>query len=126
MKEKIKNFCENYEVRILNDNKRRAKYKPARYFTDPTRADLIRNDIVDYDTEPVFTVEIPESRLKTLVEMEERFMNYRSDGYQRDWFEMLMDKEREEAHFRHTNEAVKKAYEQYSMLLHLAGYNKKI
>ena len=126
MKEKIKNFCENYEVKILDNNKRRAKYKPARYFTDPTRADLIRNDIVDYDTEPVFTVEIPESRLKTLVEMEERFMNYRSDGYQRDWFEMLMDKEREEAHFRHTNEAVKKAYEQYSMLLHLAGYNKKI
>lgn len=126
MKEKIKNFCENYEVRILDDNKRRAKYRPARYFTDPTRADLIRNDIAEYDTEPVFTVEIPESRLKTLVEMEERFMNYRSDGYQRDWFEMLMDKEREEAHFRHTNEAVKKAYEQYSMLLHLAGYNKKI
>lgn len=126
MKEKIKNFCENYEVRILDNNKRRAKYKPARYFTDPTRADLIRNDLVEYDTEPVFTVEIPESRLKTLVEMEERFMNYRSDGYQRDWFEMLMDKEREEAHFRHTNEAVKKAYEQYSMLLHLAGYQRKI
>lgn len=126
MKEKIKNFCENYEVRILDDNKRRAKYKPARYFTDPYRADIIRNDIAEYDTEPVFTVEIPESRLKTLVEMEERFMNYRSDGYQRDWFEMLMDKEREEAHVRHTNEAVKKAYEQYSMLLHLAGYDKKI
>jgi hypothetical protein len=126
MKEKIDIFCNNYEVKILDNNKRRAKYSPPRYFTEPYRADVIRNDVVAYDTEPVYTLEIPESRLKTLVEMEQRFMNYRSDGYQRDWFEMLMDKEREEAHHRHTNEAVKKAYEQYSLMLHLAGYDKKI
>jgi hypothetical protein len=40
-------------------------------------------------------------------------------------FQTLMDKEREEAHCRHTNQAVQKAYEQYSMLLNLAGYQKK-
>jgi hypothetical protein len=40
-------------------------------------------------------------------------------------FQMLMDKEREEAHFRHTNQAVQKAYEQYSIMLNLAGYQKK-
>ena len=44
----------------------------------------------------------------------------------RTMFETLMDKEREESFYRHTNEAVKKAYEQYSMLLNLAGYQRKI
>jgi hypothetical protein len=41
-------------------------------------------------------------------------------------FETLMNKEREEAHFRHTNSAVQKAYEQYSIMLNLAGYQRKI
>jgi hypothetical protein len=37
-----------------------------------------------------------------------------------------MNKEREEAHYRHTNQAVQKAYEQYSIMLNLAGYQRKI
>ena len=126
MKEKIQNFCKNYEVNILNDSKRRAKYKPIRYFSDPNRADVMQYDTTIYDTEAVYTVEIPESRFNTLVEMEERFMNYRKDDYQRDWFEMLMNKEREEMFYRNSNEAVKKAYEQYSLMLHLAGFDKKL
>jgi hypothetical protein len=38
---------------------------------------------------------------------------------------MLMSKEREEAAFRFSNEAVQKAYEQYSLMLNLAGYQRK-
>jgi hypothetical protein len=41
-------------------------------------------------------------------------------------FETLMNKEREEANIRHTNAAVQKAYEQYSIMLNLAGYQRKI
>jgi hypothetical protein len=58
--------------------------------------------------------------------MEKRFMNFRDSDHNRDMFELLMDKEREEAHYRFTNEAVKKAYEQYSIMLNLAGYQRKI
>jgi hypothetical protein len=127
MNDELKDFCRNYEVNVLNDQKRRARYHPPRFFTDPSRADIIRNDIVEFETEPVITLEIPESRLRTLVEMERRFFKWqRHSQGEIDMFETLMNKEREEAHYRHTNAAVKKAYEQYSIMLNLAGYQRKI
>jgi hypothetical protein len=127
MNDEIKDFCRNYEVNVLNDQKRRARYHPPRFFTDPSRADIIRNDIVEFETEQVITLEIPESRLRTLVEMERRFFKWqRHSQGEIDMFETLMNKEREEAHYRHTNAAVQKAYEQYSVMLNLAGYQRKI
>ena len=127
MSEGLEEFCKNYEVRVLNDQKRRARYHPAKFFTDPFRADIVRNDVVEYETEKVYTVEIPEGRLRTLVEMERKFFNYVAHHDKPiDMFQTLMDKEREEAHHRHTNQAVKKAYEQYSIMLNLAGYQRKI
>ena len=125
MTEKLKKFCENYEVKIVNDQKRFARYRRPQFFTEPLNASIIRDDM-DMQTEKLLTVEIPESRLNTLIEMENRFMNFRNSDHNRDMFEMLMDKEREESHYRHTNQAVQKAYEQYSMLLNLAGYQRKI
>jgi hypothetical protein len=127
MSKELDQFCNNYEVRILNDQKRRARYHPPQFFTDPYRADVIQKDIISYETEQVFTVEIPEGRFRALVEMEQRFFKWqRHNQGEVDMFQTLMDKEREEAHYRHTNSAVKKAYEQYSMLLNLAGYQRKI
>ena len=127
MNKELNQFCENYEVRVLNDQKRRARYHPPRFFTDPMRADVIEKDTVAYETEPVYTLEIPEGRLRSLIEMEQRFFKWqRHSKGEVDMFETLMNKEREEAHYRHTNQAVKKAYEQYSMLLNLAGYQRKI
>ena len=126
MTDELHLFCQNYEVRVLNDQKKRARYNPPRFFTDPERADIIRNDIVEYETEKVYTLEIPEGRLRALVDLEQRFFKFhRHNQGQIDMFQTLMDKEREEAHFRHTNEAVKKAYEQYSLMLNLAGYQRK-
>ena len=126
MDEKFQDFCKNYEVRVLNDQKRRARYHPARFFTDPMRADIIRTDIVEYETERVYTLEIPEGRLRTLAELEYKFYNYqRHSDHPVDLFQLIMDKEREEAHYRHTNAAVQKAYEQYSIMLNLAGYQRK-
>ena len=124
MTEKIKKFCDNYEVRILNDQKRFARYRRPQFFTEPLNASIIRDNL-DLQTEKLYTVEIPESRFNTLVEMENRFMNFRDSDHNRDMFELLMDKEREEAHYRHTSAAVQKAYEQYSIMLNLAGYQKK-
>ena len=124
--DELNKFCENYEVRVLNDSKRRARYHPPRFFTDPMRADIIQKDTLAFETERVFTVEIPEGRLNTLVEMERRFFNYVAHHDKPiDMFQTLMDKEREEAHYRYTNQAVRKAYEQYSIMLNLAGYQKK-
>lgn len=127
MSKELDEFCNNYEVRILNDQKRRAKYHPPKFFTDPYRADVIQKDIVSYETEQVFTVEIPEGRLRALVEMESRFFKWqRHSQGEVDMFQTLMDKEREEAYYRSTKPAVQKAYEQYSIMLNLAGYQRKI
>ena len=125
MDDKLKDFCKNYEVKIVNDNGRYHRCRPPTFFTDPNRADIIRNDIEPFQTEILYTLQIPESRLKTLVELEKRFYNHRNSEGMRDMFEVLMDKEREESYYRHTNEAVKKAYEQYSLMLNLAGYQRK-
>jgi hypothetical protein len=90
------------------------------------RADIIQKDTVSFETEQVYTLEIPEGRLRALVEMEQRFFKWqRHSPGEIDMFQTLMDKEREEANFRHTNVAVQKAYEQYSIMLNLAGYQKK-
>ena len=127
MKEKVDKFCENYEVHILNDQKRRARYHRPFYFTEPDNASIIRDQEVQFETEAVLTVEIPEGRFRSLIEMEDRFFNrQRHEHHQVGMFDMLMEKEREEAYIRHTNAAAQKAYEQYSMMLHLAGYTKKL
>ena len=125
MDDQLKKFCKNYEVKVVNDTQRYARYRPPSFFTDPKRADIIRNDMIDMQTETLYTVQIPESRLKALVELENRFYNHRNSDGMHNMFETLMDKEREEAFYRASNEAVKKAYEQYSMLLNLAGYQRK-
>ena len=127
MNDELKKFCENYEVSVLNDQKRRARYNPPQFFTDPERADIIRKDVIQYETEKVYTLEIPEGRLRALVELEKRFFKWHYHSKSEvDLFEMLMEKEREEAFYRNTNTAVKNAYEQYSLMLNLAGYQRKI
>lgn len=126
MNEELKQFYQNYEIRVLNDSKVRARYHPPQFFTDPNHADIIRNDLVPYETERVYTIEIPEGRFRALVEMERRFFKWQSHSTgEIDMFQTLMDKEREEAYLRSTNAAVQKAYEQYSIMLNLAGYERK-
>lgn len=126
MDDEVKRFCENYEVRVLNDQKHRARYHPPRFFTDPERADIIRNDIVEYESEKVITLEIPEGRFRTLIELEKRFYKWQQHTRSEvDLFQTLMDKEREESFYRNTNPAVQKAYEQYSIMLNLVGYQRK-
>lgn len=126
MNDELKDFCRNYEVNVLNTQKRRARYHPPQFFTDPERADIITRS-TNYETEPVYTLEIPEGRLRTLVELERRFFKWQKHNRgEVDMFETLMNKEREEAHYRHTSPAVQKAYEQYSIMLNLAGYQRKI
>ena len=125
MDEKLKDFCKNYEVKIVNDNGRHARYRPPTFFSYEKDAGVIRNDLEDLRTERLYTIQIPESRLTTLMELEKRFYNHRNSEGMRDMFETLMDKEREEMHFRNSNPAIKKAYEQYSILLNLAGYQRK-
>jgi hypothetical protein len=57
MTDELKDFCRNYEVNVLNDQKRRARYHPPRFFhRSQSSADIIRNDIVKFETEQVITL----------------------------------------------------------------------
>jgi hypothetical protein len=121
-----KKFLENYEIRILNDTKRRAVSTQRFYFIDPKNADVVDTERVGYLNEKVYTLEIPESRLRTLMELEKKFYNYLNNGGERNMFELVMNKLREEASLRHQYPVVQKAYEHYSVALHLVGYERKI
>ena len=125
MSDDYNDFCRNYEVNVLNDTKRRARYRMPKFFQYPEDAAIIESS-VDYETERVYTVEIPEGRFRALVEMERRFFKWqRHSPGEIDMFQTLMDKEREEAYYRKTSPAVQKAWEQYSIMLNLAGYEQK-
>jgi len=78
------------------------------------------SDTITYDTEPLYTVEIAESELEKIAEFESQvFNNLQQHGHYR-LFETLMEQKEKEKYLRETYPAVKKAYEQYSLMLKLA------
>ena len=71
-------------------------------------------------TVTLYTVEITESELQRIAEFEEQvFNNMKSQGHY-NMFETLMEQKQQEKYLRDTYPAVKKAYEQYSLMLKLA------
>ena len=126
---KLQRFLKNYDIHVESDSKRCHRYYGNRmpeveFFKDPTDASICHsNYAIEY--EKMYTISIPESRLKALVELEDRISRYHHRPRDMDMLSVLMDKERQEASLRHQNEGIRKAWEQYSMLLHLAGYQRE-
>ena len=82
-------------------------------------------DYIDFHREKLYNIQIPQSRLETLVEMENRFFNP-VKVQDRGLYDLLLEREREESAVRRSNPAVQKAYEQYRIMLGLSGYTPKI
>lgn len=121
MSDKIRPFCEHHRIRVLDTNKRASRYHKVNinYFRDPLDFNRVYEDIV-VDSEPLYTVEIAESELESIAKFEfEVFNNMREHGHYR-LFETLMEQKKEEQYLRDKYPAVKKAYEQYSLMLKLA------
>jgi hypothetical protein len=79
----------------------------------------VYEDIV-MDSEPLYTVEIAESELERIANFEsEVFNNMKQQGHYR-MFETLIEQKEHERALRDKYPAVKKAYEQYSLMLKLA------
>ena len=117
-----KQFCEQHQIRVLDTNKRAHRYHRInmQYFRDPM--DFNKVSLVDIvnDSEPLYTVEIAESELERIADFEAQvFNNMKKQGHYH-MFEMLMEQKEQEAHLRDKYPAVKKAYEQYSLMLKLA------
>jgi hypothetical protein len=121
--ENIKKFCEQHQIRVVDTNKRAHRYHKINmaYFRDPTDYNVVQDrfDIV-YDTEPLYTVEIAQSELERIADFEVQVFNHiKNQGHYR-MFEMIMEQKEHEKYLSNKYPAVKKAYEQYSLMLKLA------
>jgi hypothetical protein len=119
--ENIKQFCQPHRITVLNTNKRASKYHKVnvKFFNDPTDFNRIYEDII-VDSEPLYTVEIAQSELERIADFEsEVFNNMKKQGHYR-MFEVLMEQKEEEKYLKDKYPAVRKAYEQYSLMLKLA------
>jgi hypothetical protein len=121
MNEFIKNFCHQHSINVLDQNKRAHRYTKLNYdyFRHSADYNIVNQQIV-YDTEPLWTVEIAESELERIAEFElQVFNNLKQHGHYR-MFENMMEQKEREKFLKEKYPAVKKAYEQYSLILKLA------
>jgi hypothetical protein len=119
--ENVKQFCQHHSIKVLNTNKRASRYHKVNinYFKDPMDFDRVYEHVV-IDSEPLYTVEIAESELERIADFEsEVFNNMKQQGHYR-MFETLMEQKERERALRDKYPAVKKAFEQYSLMLKLA------
>lgn len=122
-KDVIKDFCERHRIQLLSTSKRAHKYQKVNinYFRDPGDFNQIQSHIdLVRDTEPLYTVDIAESELERIAEFEEQVFNHAAKTGHYNLFEMLMEQKEKEKFLRDKYPAVKKAYEQYSLVLKLA------
>jgi len=119
--ENIKSFCQQHQIRVLDTNKRAHRYHKINlnYFRDPADFNMVHQTVVN-DSEPLYTVEIAESELEKIADFEAQvFNNMKRQGHYQ-MFEMLMEQKEHEKYLKNKYPAVKKAYEQYSLILKLA------
>lgn len=119
--EKIKKFCDHHGIRVLDTHKRAHRYTKmnTNYFSSEYDYNKVMETVV-YDTEPLYTFEIAESELERIAEFEDQvFNNLKQHGHYK-MFEYLMEQKEREKYLKEKYPAVKKAYEQYSLILKLA------
>lgn len=117
-----RHFCQDHGIRVLDTNKRahRSHKVNINFFRDPGDFNVIHPEIA-YDTEPLYTIEIAKSELEKIAEFESQvFNNMKQTGHYR-MFETLMEQKNREKYLKEKYPAVKKAYEQYSLMLKMAG-----
>ena len=119
----VSDWCNQHGVRVIDTNKRAYRHLPINisYFTNPNDYNFVVTDeYVRFETQPLYTVEIAESELVKVAEFESQvFNNMKETGHYR-LFERLMEQKEEEKYLREKYPAVKKAFEQYSLMLKLA------
>ena len=117
-----KKFCNEHGIRVIDSSKRAHKHTKAnvslfRYADDYNK---FLNEPIHFETEILYTVEVAESELERIAEFENQvFNNMKQKGHYA-LFEVLMEQKEQEQYLRTKYPAVRKAYEQYSLILKLA------
>lgn len=120
--EKAKKFLYRYNMEIVDSNRRYQRYTiPTMSISayDKFKDEYLHNPI-HYETEILYTIQIPESRLESLVDFHDRVEESMKYTGSMDVFNDYIRRDKEEQAFREKHPAVQKAYEQYRMLYKLA------
>jgi hypothetical protein len=116
---KFKEFLDRHHVTVLDTQKRWSRYNHTyNYFTAADDFNMIQ-PMVSFETEPLYTVQIPESQLKKIQEFEDEVFNNMRDYGHFNMFQILMEQKEQEKKLREEFPAVQKAYENYSLILTL-------
>ena len=119
--EQAKKFLYRYDMQIVDGNRRQQKYVMPKFsILDKYDFDQISQPMY-YETETLFTIQIPESRLESLVDFHNRVEESIKYTGSMDMFNHMLQKQREEKEFREKHPAVQKAYEQYQLMYKLAS-----
>ena len=115
-------FVKRHGMTVLNDSKRALKHNKVnvKFFEYSDDFNMINSEKLSYETEPLLTVEIAQSELERLASFENRVFNNMAKKGHFNLFETLMEQKEEERYLKEKYPAVKKAYEQYSLMLKLA------
>ena len=122
MNERTDSFLRAHDIRVIDTNKRAEKYRSLnlRYFSNPMDYNEVKQDYIQYATEPVYTLEIRESELTRIAEFESEVFNHMRQRGHYDMFNWIMEQKEREKYLKEKYPAVKKAYEQYSLMLKMA------
>ena len=89
------------------------------YFLKKDNYDYLHHT-VKYETEKVYTINISESELFSMVMFERHLFNNSTNKHHYNLFNAMMDQKTEEQKLRDKFPAVKKAFEHYSLMLSMA------
>ena len=119
----LKQFLQFHRMNILDDNKRAHKHQPfpIKYSQDPSDYNALTSmEVIQYETERVYTIEVLESELERMAYFEAEVFNKMRERGHYNMFEYLMKQKENEKYLKDKYPAVKKAYEHYSLILKLA------
>lgn len=116
MRPELKQFCEKYNMNVLSESKRSAKSRPIRLDSE-NDGSKIYDQMTNFDSEPLVTIDIPLSKLETLRSFEEILFRNIEDTGRRHMFEAWMTSQNLERELRRKYTSVKIAYENYQAVL---------
>lgn len=119
----VTEFTKRHSVRVIDNTKRAHKHTRSnvQLFQFADDYNKFISDHLTFETEVLLTVEIAESELERIATFEEQVFNNLSNTGHYNLFETLMEQKEQEQRLRDQFPAVKKAYEQYSLMLKMAG-----
>ena len=117
-------FCRRYEARVERTGRYYRRAEPSPWRVNDYRV-VKQADFMHITEVPMVSITLPEDRLGALIEHERRISDmlnpvpYRSHKHQQ--IEAIIAEHEEECRLRYTNPALKKAWENYQLLLRIHG-----